>query len=305
MPLFGRSNPGQPTQAELRAAELDLERIRQGGIPRVADERLKPVAGSSTPFFTSDLTAKEYALAQASGLQPLAQVMGSSVVQRGATGGKGAIYSAGEIPPFSKPLNMARERAFDRLRQEAQVCGADGVIGIEFSLRSVGMDRNLEMVVFGTAVRDTQMQQRSDRAGFGMCTLSGQDVDKLRRIGAAVCGVVGYSTVWSVPLDGDSYRAITGTSPFGLPSRANTELTEISEAVSAARGRVLGEIRRQAEEVDANSIVVSTLEHTVQAVSTGYFHVTMNVLATAIRIGAHNPHPSALPTPCLSISLKA
>ena len=92
MSPFGRSRPPQPTDEERRAAEVDLERIRQGGIPLGAEERLKRIATASTPFFTSDLTAKEYALAQASGLQPVAQVMGSSVVQHGWVGMQGGYY---------------------------------------------------------------------------------------------------------------------------------------------------------------------------------------------------------------------
>ena len=64
----------------------------QGGIPLGAEQRLKRIAAASTPFFTSDLSAKEYALAQASGLQPVAQVMGSSVVQHGWVGRQGGYY---------------------------------------------------------------------------------------------------------------------------------------------------------------------------------------------------------------------
>jgi uncharacterized protein YbjQ (UPF0145 family) len=200
---FGRHRPPPPTEEERRGAEVDLARIRQGGIPLGAEERLKRVATASTPFFTSDLTAKEYALAEASGLQPVAQVMGSSVVQRGWVGTQGAVYAAGEISGLSDPWNMARSRAFDRLRQEAELADADGVIGIEITVGERGDAGNVELVVFGTAVRDTTLPPRQSGPP-GMCTLSGQDVDKLRRIGAEVCGVVGYTTVWSAQLGMDS-----------------------------------------------------------------------------------------------------
>src|SRR5487761_1611803 len=54
VPLFGRNQATPPTAEEQRAAEVDLERIRQGGILLGAEERLKRVAAASTPFFTSD-----------------------------------------------------------------------------------------------------------------------------------------------------------------------------------------------------------------------------------------------------------
>ena len=160
---FGRQRPPAPTDEERRAAEVDLERIRQGGIPLGAEERLKRVATASTPFFTSDLSAKEYALAQASGLQPVAQVMGSSVVQHGWLGAQRAAYVGDEIPALSDPWNLARSRAFDRLRQEAELAGADGVIGIDMNAGSLGKAGSIELVVFGTAVRDSTLTVADQR----------------------------------------------------------------------------------------------------------------------------------------------
>ncbi len=70
------------------------------------------------------------------------------------------------------------------------------------------------------------------------------------------------------------------------------------------------EVRRQANAVGANNIVISTLAHTIEHheyEQTGYryhyFHVTMNVLGTAIRLGARDPHPASAPGPVMSINL--
>jgi uncharacterized protein YbjQ (UPF0145 family) len=306
---FGRHRPPQPTDEERRAAEVDLERIRQGGIPLGAEERLKRVATSSTPFFTSDLTAKEYALAQASGLQPVAQVMGSSVVQHGWLGMQGAYYVTGEIPGLSEPWNMARSRAFDRLRQEAAFADADGVIGIEMTAGSLGDAGNVELVVFGTAVRDSTLPPHPS-GRLGMCTLSGQDVDKLRRIGAEVCGVVGHTTVLSVQLGMNSSWVMNTSGMFGGGGRMNTEITEIAQGVYDARNRAMAEVRRQGSAAGANDIVISTLAHSIEhyeyeqgGYKYHYFHVTMNVLGTAIRLGAREPHPAPLSGPVMSINL--
>jgi uncharacterized protein YbjQ (UPF0145 family) len=313
--LFGRQRPTPPTEEELRAAEVDLERIRQGGIPLGAEERLKRVASSSTPFFTSDLSAKEYALAEASGLHAVAQVMGSSVVQHGWAGGQGAyaqgFYRSGELPFLSEPWNLSRERAFDRLRQEAELAGADGVIGIEMNAGSLGDRGNVELVVFGTAVRDSTLQS-SPGDPLGMCTLSGQEVDKLRRLGAVPVGVVGHTTVLSVQLGmNSSWVMNSGGGMFGGGgAQMNTEIIEISQGVYDARNRVMAEVRRQANAVGANTIVISTLRHTIEhheyeqpGYRQHFFHVTMNVLGTAIRLGARRPHPAPLPEPMMTINL--
>lgn len=308
---FGRHRPPPPTDEERRAAEVDLERIRQGGIPLGAEQRLKRVATASTPFFTSDLTAKEYALAQAGGLRPLAQVMGSSVVHRGWIGGQGIYYVTGEQPALSEPWNLARGRAFARLRQEAELADADGVIGIEITsgpLREAGA---VEFVVFGTAVRDSTLP--SGHGGpLGMCTLSGQEVDKLRRIGAEVCGVVGHTTVLAVQLGMNSSWVMNAGGMFGGGAQMNTEITEIAQGVYDARDRAMAEVRRQASATPANSIVISTLRHSIEHYEyeqTGYryhyFHVTMHVLGTAIRLGAREPQPAPLSGPVMSINLGA
>ncbi|MCL2419809.1 MAG: YbjQ family protein, partial [Conexibacteraceae bacterium] len=271
--------------------------------------RLKRVAAASTPFFTSDLTAKEYALAQASGLQPVAQVMGSSVVLRGWMGTQGQYYVTGEIPALAEPWNLARTRAFDRLRQEAEFAGADGVIGIEMNAGSLGDAGNTELVVFGTAVRDQTLKSHADQR-VGMCTLSGQDVDKLRRIGAEVCGVIGHTVVLSVQLGMNSGWVMNSGGMFGGGARMNVEITEIAQGVYDARNRVMLEVRRQANAVGANDIVVSVLRHTIEhheyeqaGYRYHYFHVTMNVLGTAIRLGARAPHPAPLSAPVMSINL--
>lgn len=309
LPLFGRHRATQLSDEERQAAEIDLERIRQGGIPLGAEQRLKRIATASTPFFTSDLTAKEYALAQASGLQPLAQIMGSSVVKHGWRNYSWSSYrgAISEMPNFAAPWNLARERAFGRLAQEAQLAAADGVIGIELTTRSsTGEADNVELIVFGTAVRDTALPAHP---GLAMCGLSGQDVDKLRRLGAQTLGVIGHTSVVCVGLDRDSNRIMNSWWSAG---RANIEITQITQGVYEARRLAMGEVARQAEAAGANDMVISKLEHSIHhheyeqsSVKYHFFIVAMHVLGTAIRLGAHDPHPAPLHEPVMSINLGA
>ncbi len=297
--------PVPPSEDERRAAAVDLERIQRGGIPLGAEQRLKMIAASGSPVFSSDLSAKEYAIAQASGLTPIAQIMGSSVVQHGWQNYGWSSYGRGvrEMASFATPWNLSRQRSFDRLRQEAQFAGADAVIGIEMSSNSfLGDPGNVEYVVFGTAVRDTAVP---GRGGLGprMCALSGQDVHKLRRIGAETLGVIGHTSVVCVAL---SMRANQMMSSWW----GNQELTELTEGVYAARHLAMEEVRRQASDAGANDMVISTLTHQIdhhEYESPGYrqhfFIVSMHVLGTAIRLGAHEPHPAPLGVPVMSINV--
>ena len=307
--LFGK-RVATLTEEERQAAAVDLERIAAGGIPLGAEERLKRIAASSSPVFSSDLSAKEYAIAQASGLTPIAQIMGSSVVQHGWQNYPWASYGGGisEMPAFARPWNLSRERSFDRLRQEAQFAGADAVIGIELTAKAfLGEPGNVEYAVFGTAVRETTLSSRTpgQRAAGQprMCALSAQDVDKLRRIGAETVGVIGHTSVVCVALSSWANQMMSAW--WG-----NQELTELTEGVYAARQLAMREVRQQAHEAGANDIVISTLTHQIhhhEYESPGYrqhmFIVSMHVLGTAIRLGAHEPHPAPLGVPVLSMNL--
>jgi uncharacterized protein YbjQ (UPF0145 family) len=206
---------------------------------------------------------------------------------------------------------MARDRAFGRLVEEAIHADADGVIGIEMNAGSMGDANNIELVVFGTAVRETTLPRRSD-GSLGLCSLSGQEVDKLRRIGAEVRGVVGYTSVQSVQLSNQSSWIMNsgGGLLSGGAARMNAEIPEIAEGVYDARNRVMLEVKRQGNELGGNNIVVSTLAHTIEHheyeqnnYRYHYFHVTMNIIGTAIWLGAHDPHPGPFHGPMLSINL--
>jgi uncharacterized protein YbjQ (UPF0145 family) len=307
LPFFGKRTVPL-SDAEREAAAVDLDRIRRGGIPLGAEQRLKALSSEEAPVFSSDLSAKEYAVAQASGLVPLAQVMGSSVVQHGWQNYGWSAYGGGiqEMPSFAAPWNLSRERSFDRLRQEAQFAGADAVIAIEMKASAfLGEPGNVEYAVFGTAVRETTLDPggRSGRSAPRMCALSGQDVDKLRRIGAETLGVIGHTSVVCVALSPRANQMMR--SWWG-----NQEMTEITQGVYAARQLAMEEVRRQAAAAGANDMVISNLGHDIghhEYESMGYAHhffiVSMHVLGTAIRLGAHEPHPSPLGVPVMSINL--
>jgi uncharacterized protein YbjQ (UPF0145 family) len=207
------------------------------------------------------------------------------------------------MPSFAAPWNLSRQRSFDRLRQEAQFAGADAVIGIEMTAKGfLGDPGNVEYVVFGTAVRETTLA-RPHGPGPRMCALSGQDVDKLRRIGAETLGVIGHTSVVCVALSPSANQMMR--SWWG-----NQEMVEITEAVYAARQLAMDEVRRQAAQAGANEMVISTLTHRIDhheyergGYPQHFFIVSMHVLGTAIALGAHEPHPAPLGVPMMSINL--
>ncbi len=58
----------------------------------------------------------------------------------------------GELKGYSEMINEARAKATKRMVQEAEKCGADGVVNIRYASSSV-MQGAAEVLVYGTAVR--------------------------------------------------------------------------------------------------------------------------------------------------------
>ena len=303
LPLFGK-RPVPLSDDERQAAAVDLERIQGGGIPLGAEQRLKAIAAADSPVFSSDLSAKEYAVAQASGLTPIAQIMGSSVVQHGWQN-YGLLLRrrdpGGAVP--RAPWNLSRQRSFDRLRQEAQFAGADAVIGIEMAAKGFSTTPgNVEYVVFGTAVRETGVA----RGGSPETT----DVRALR----SGCLQAAPHRSRDVGRDRTHLRGQRGAQHAGqsddglLVGQPGDDRGH--PGVYAARRLAMDEVVRQASAAGANDMVISTLTHTIdhrEYESAGFrrhfFIVSMHVLGTAIALGAHEPHPAPLGTPVMSINL--
>jgi len=57
----------------------------------------------------------------------------------------------GEITDYTKLMAESREQALDRMMEEAEILGANAVVGLRFTTTSV-MQRAAELMVYGTAV---------------------------------------------------------------------------------------------------------------------------------------------------------
>jgi uncharacterized protein YbjQ (UPF0145 family) len=288
MPLFRRGDDDrearQAADAEQAASLAALER---GELPLRAQQRLGEIGRAGRGLFTSDLSVGEFALGDAIGLRPLAQVMGSSIYhvgwqQQPVSWGLQPGALSLELTVVSEAWNTARRRAFARLEQEAALVGADAVVGVrlttgrhDFALGAI------EYVAVGTAVR-LDGAERAERPALS--DLSGQDFWKLRQAGYRPLGVVGATTVHCVVAGWATQQAQSG---FGA-SWANQELRDFTRGVYDARETAVGRMTAEAREHGAAGVVgVSIAHHLEQVESRGGagrrdLIVTFHVLGTAI-----------------------
>lgn len=140
--------PDRPVDEQQSLASLE-----GGGLPLRAQRRLYELTHSQRPIFTSTLSPSEGLIAHAAGLQPITQVMGSSVYHVGwrgyAMGWKG-----GELEPLTAAYDHARQLALSRMYQEAAMLRAHLVLGCTLVQRGHEWGgETLEFTASGTAVR--------------------------------------------------------------------------------------------------------------------------------------------------------
>ncbi len=288
MGFFNREEGEDSEQAE------SLKRIESGGIPLAAEQRLRGL-GAEGAMFTSDLSVKEFALLRQMGPQPIAQVMGASVIRTGyqylpalapgelVSGGSGTSYyntqPGGYVNRFTEPSmwqlrtyrwhsaevceldvlttawNTARRRAVDRLCEEALQVNADVVVGVRLH-RS---DHDLGRGTIEYIVTGTAVRlPGSTGAKWPVLThLSVQDYWRLREGGQEPVGFLATTAVMfaSPPVS----TRVRRTRTFGR----NQELEELSQAFRTARESVRWHIQGQVSDAHAAGAVGVTLSHSV------------------------------------------
>src|SRR3954466_5449427 len=112
-----------------------IENVAAGGIPLRAVERLAEERNNK--LFTSDLSVSEFLLARDAQVHPISQVMGSCIYHVGQI----ADYKGqtSEIQVISDGHRTSRRKALARLFTEAQLVGADAVIGVHLRDRMITM----------------------------------------------------------------------------------------------------------------------------------------------------------------------
>jgi uncharacterized protein YbjQ (UPF0145 family) len=289
MPFFRRQSEKEREAGEAAAAEqaASLAALEGGGLPLRAQQRLAEM--SANGLFTSDLSVSGFALLHSVGLRPLAQVMGSSIYHVGwqqSPGRWGSWQSAGisqELTVLSEAWNVARERAFGRLQQEAQALGAHAVVGVELTTgRHDWAAGAIEYIAIGTAVR-IDGAEPAERPT--LTDLSGQDYWKLQRAGYEPLGVVGASSVYYIVSGWQQSRIQQGM----FSSWANQELPDFTQGIYDVRETTLGRVGEAARRQGAAGMVGVSIVHSVEErdVEMGGTHrkdliVTMHVLGTSI-----------------------
>ncbi len=250
-------------------SETDVQ-IPKEAMRRLAE--LEPGAGGRQ-IFTSDLSVNEFLLVKEVGFHPLGLVFGSSIYHVGIQFSRWG--NSQELDVLSQAMYKARELAMGRMEAEADILGADGIVGVrlDVELKEWGSDI-AEFIAVGTAVKaEDGKSWRNNKNKPFTSDLSGQDFWTLLQTGYAPLGLVMGTCVYHI-----AHQRLG--SVLGNLGR-NAELPTFTQALYEARELAMDRMQREAEELEAEGIVgvnLSQMSHSWGSHTTEYL-----AIGTAVR----------------------
>ena len=251
-----------------RAGTEEGREAAQAGLPPDALRRLEELeTKGGRGLFTSDLSVNEFLLVKEAGFHPRGLVFGSSIYHIGLQ--RRSWAKSQELEGLTQAMYTARELAMSRMEAEADVLGADGVVGVRLDVNFYEWGQHsAEFIAIGTAVSSTGTGDAgtgatgtgaSDGGGAAggswrtkdnkpfTSDLSGQDFWTLVRAGYAPLGLVLGTCVYHV-----AHQALGGAL---ARMSANTELTNFTQSLYEARELAMARMQEEAERLGAEGIV--------------------------------------------------
>jgi uncharacterized protein YbjQ (UPF0145 family) len=237
------TDPAGTEAGEVAASLVEAEQA----LPADAVRRLQEVGPGGRRLFTSDLSVNEFLLVEEAGFEPLGLVLGSSIYQIGLQTRRWS--QSQELERLTQAMYTARELAMSRMEDEAEVLGADGVVGVRLDVNYYEWGRQTaEFIAVGTAVRARDGSSWRTAAGKPFTSdLSGQDFWTLLQSGFAPLGLVLGTCVYHV-----AHRGLGNA--LAQTGRAQ-ELPTFTQALYEARERAMTRMEDEAGRLGAEGVV--------------------------------------------------
>ena len=198
-------------------------------------------------LFTSDLSVNEFLLVKEAGFDPRGLVFGSSIYHIGLQ--RRSWSKSLELDSLSQAMYTARELAMSRMEAEADVLGADGVVGVRLDVNFYEWGKHsAEFIAIGTAVSSSDGTSWRTKEGKPFTSdLSGQDFWTLVQAGYMPLGLVMGTCVYHV-----AHRSAGAAI---AQAGSSQELTNFTQALYEARELAMARMQEEAESLGAEGIV--------------------------------------------------
>jgi uncharacterized protein YbjQ (UPF0145 family) len=262
-------------------------------LPEAAVKRLQEMRGQGEKprLFTSDLSVNEFLLVRHAGFDPVGLVMGSSIYHIGIQ--IPGTFQNMEMNVLTQAMYHARELAMNRMEEEADVLGADGIVGVRLIVNRQEWGENLaEFMAIGTAIKHRSGGNYKTKDGRPFTSdLSGQDFWTILQSGYRPVSLVMGTCVYHVAHQG-MMQALKRVGK-------NVEMENFTQALYDARELALSRMQAEAEEQNAQGIVGARVEE--KSYGWGSHVIEYFAVGTAV-IEISQDHQIAPPTLVLPLS---
>src|SRR5437660_3693189 len=263
------------------------------GVPQAAQNRLRAMRGedgAKSALWTSDLSVNEFLLVREAGFDPLGLVMGSSIYHIGFQ--FSGFYQNQEMEVLTQAMYHARELAMTRMEEEADVLGADGIVGVRLEVTRYEWGENLaEFMAIGTAIRHRAGDvHRAPNGRPFTSDLSGQDFWTLLSAGYRPVGMVMGNCVYHV--------AHQSLGQWFKQVGQNVEMSNYTQALYDARELAMERMQAEAISLGAQGVVGAQINE--RSHGWGSHVIEFFAVGTAV-ISISDTHE--VPAPSLSLLL--
>lgn len=295
--------------------QATIKALEAGDIPPLARQRLEEQRDSGHKFFSSTLTTNEYLLAREAGYEPIGQVMGTSFMRVGFGNYRSSMtnswmtaYST-ELTDVTYSYRQARLLAVERLKKEAAILGAHGIIGVHIKVKELDWASNVtEFTAVGTAIKvpgnaDLQHLQ----SGPFTSSLSGQEFWQLFQAGYWPLGLVMGNCTYYTVADWAT-RNVTATSIFPS-SFSNQELLQFTQGFGTARELAVTRLTNEIANLGADGAVDMDINYHIIPVhvevnNTRYLNMVFDFVALGTAVVKHpDARPRSSTKPLMMIDL--
>jgi uncharacterized protein YbjQ (UPF0145 family) len=229
-----------------------IEALQRGEILPRAKERIELQMAAGHQMFSSGLSVNEFLVAKEAGLQILGQVMGTAFYNIGWPSRTNR--GTGEIWEISEAHRRARNDAVMRLKKEAELFGADGVIGVRLKTDDSWNDL-VEFTAVGTAVKIPGWSE-ADRADAPfVCELSGQEFWQLMQAGYRPSNIVFGLCAYYISTDLYTRQLINP----GFNVYSNQEVSAYTDGYYRARNTAMTRLNADIQQWHADGCVGMTV----------------------------------------------
>jgi len=268
MPFWDIFKEKDDDRVKRLSQEASVKALEAGDIPPAARHRIEQQVNAEHKFFSSTFSAKEYLLAREAGYEPVSQVMGSSFMRVGWNSMNNAYGfgwpNTGELDSLTNAHRNARELAIMRMRKEAELLGAHGIIGVHIKIKDFTWSSNVtEFTAVGTAIRipGNDALTKSKHIPF-TSTLSGQEFWQLYESGFWPTGVVMGNCSYYIRADWQTRN--TTSSWFG--GIQNQEVMQFSQGFSTAREMSVSRLTNEIGSLASHGAVDMNVEYSMHPI---------------------------------------